>query len=220
MQRYLCLVLDHDDTVVRSEETLNYLAFLEALRVLRPGKMISLRDFSLWIFQEGFEQMCANHFGLKDDEFTIQYQIWLDYVMTHIPPAFDGLGPILQRYRQEGGLICVSSHSAQENILRDYETHFGFSPDRVYGWELGAKYRKPNPFALDDIMSRYDLSPRDILVVDDLTTGYQMAKARAVDFAWAGWSGRKIDEIDNYMTAHCTLLFHRIQDLEKFLFES
>ena len=35
MLNYRCLVLDHDDTVVRSEETVNYPSFLEALKVLR-----------------------------------------------------------------------------------------------------------------------------------------------------------------------------------------
>lgn len=30
MLNYRCLVLDHDDTVVRSEETVNYPSFLEA----------------------------------------------------------------------------------------------------------------------------------------------------------------------------------------------
>ena len=34
MLNYRCLVLDHDDTVVRSEETVNYPSFLEALKVL------------------------------------------------------------------------------------------------------------------------------------------------------------------------------------------
>ncbi len=38
MLNYRCLVLDHDDTVVRSEETVNYPSFLEALKVPRPGR--------------------------------------------------------------------------------------------------------------------------------------------------------------------------------------
>ena len=69
MLRYPCLVLDHDDTVVRSEATVNYPAFLQALRELRPGQTVSLRDFSLWTFQEGFFEMCTNHFGFRESEF-------------------------------------------------------------------------------------------------------------------------------------------------------
>lgn len=37
MRDIRCLVLDHDDTVVRSEETVNFPAFQAALQQLRPG---------------------------------------------------------------------------------------------------------------------------------------------------------------------------------------
>ena len=45
MLNYRCLVLDHDDTVVRSEETVNYPSFLEALKVLRPGRTCLLYTY-------------------------------------------------------------------------------------------------------------------------------------------------------------------------------
>lgn len=64
MLKYPCLVLDHDDTVVRSESTVNYPAFLEALRVLRPSCTISLLDFTRWTLLEGFEGMCKAPFFL------------------------------------------------------------------------------------------------------------------------------------------------------------
>ena len=83
MGKYPCLVLDHDDTVVQSESTVNYPAFLKALGVLRPGMTVSLRDFSLWTFQEGFTEMCVGHFDFTEAELEQQYDIWLDYVMTH-----------------------------------------------------------------------------------------------------------------------------------------
>ena len=49
--RYKCLVLDHDDTVVNSTATIHYPAFLEALKLLRPGVTISLDDY----FRENFD---------------------------------------------------------------------------------------------------------------------------------------------------------------------
>ena len=47
--RYKCLVLDHDDTVVDSTASIHYPAFLEALKILRPGvQQITLgEDISL-----------------------------------------------------------------------------------------------------------------------------------------------------------------------------
>ncbi len=220
MLRYRYLVLDHDDTVVRSESTVNYPAFLEALRVLRPGMTVSPEEFSLWTYREGFSQMCANHFGFDDQEFRIQYEIWLNYAMHHIPPAFPGMKEQLIRYREAGGLVSVSSHSARENILRDYEAHFGFCPDNIYDWNLGPEQRKPAPYALDDLMRRYGFSPREILVVDDLPTGWEMAKSRGVDFAWAGWNGRNIPEIEAGMTARSTHLLRNVKDLEKILIKA
>jgi phosphoglycolate phosphatase/pyrophosphatase PpaX len=38
MLKYKCLVLDHDDTVVQSEATVNYPCFLLALEKFRPGE--------------------------------------------------------------------------------------------------------------------------------------------------------------------------------------
>ena len=43
MLKYPCLVLDHDDTVVQSEATVNYPFFVEFLREYRPG-MTSIRQ--------------------------------------------------------------------------------------------------------------------------------------------------------------------------------
>ena len=62
-------------------------------------------------------------------------------------PPYDGLRPILTRWKQEGGLLCVSSHSARENILRDYRLHFDLEPDQIFDWDLGetAASHRPTP---------------------------------------------------------------------------
>ena len=43
--RYQCLVLDHDDTVVNSTASVNYPAFVQTLRTLRPDVHMTLDDF-------------------------------------------------------------------------------------------------------------------------------------------------------------------------------
>ena len=159
MLNYRCLVLDHDDTVVRSEETVNYPSFLEALKVLRPGRTITREEFTRWCFSPGFSALCSDYIGLTPEEIDVQYDMWRSYVATHIPPPYDGLRPILTRWKQEGGLLCVSSHSARENILRDYRLHFDLEPDQIFDWDLGEDHRKPSPYALQEIMRLYDLRP-------------------------------------------------------------
>lgn len=217
MLRYACLVLDHDDTVVQSEATVNYPAFLDMLRVLRPGKTLSLEEFTLWCFERGYTAMCMEHFGLSREEMDVQFEMWKDYVRTHIPPCFEGLAPLLRRYRDEGGHICVSSHSAVENITRDYQYHFGFLPERIYSWDLPEAQRKPAPYALQDIMQTYGLAPEQLLMVDDLKPGYDMAKACGVDFACAGWTPRP-EKIRTFMRKNSDFYLSQVSQLSELLF--
>lgn len=217
MLNYRCLVLDHDDTVVRSEETVNYPSFLEALKVLRPGRTITREEFTRWCFSPGFSALCSDYIGLTPEEIDVQYDMWRSYVATHIPPPYDGLSPILTRWKQEGGLLCVSSHSARENILRDYRLHFGLEPDQIFDWDLGEDRRKPSPYALQEIMRLYDLRPDELLMVDDLKPGYDMAHACGVPFACAGWS-HDDPEIRAFLRRFSDFYLETVQELEPLLF--
>ena len=217
MLNYRCLVLDHDDTVVRSEETVNYPSFLEALKVLRPGRTITREEFTRWCFSPGFSALCSDYIGLTPEEIDMQYDMWRSYVATHILPPYDGLRPILMRWKQEGGLLCVSSHSARENILRDYRLHFDLEPDQIFDWDLGEDRRKPSPYALQEIMRLYDLRPDELLMVDDLKPGYDMAHACGVPFACAGWS-HDDPEIRAFLRRFSDFYLETVQALESLLF--
>ena len=217
MLNYRCLVLDHDDTVVRSEETVNYPSFLEALKVLRPGRTITREEFTRWCFSPGFSALCSDYIGLTPEEIDAQYDMWRSYVATHIPPPYDGLRPILTRWKQEGGLLCVSSHSARENILRDYRLHFDLEPDQIFDWDLGEDRRKPSPYALQEIMRLYDLRPDELLMVDDLKPGYDMAHACGVPFACADWS-HDDPEIRAFLRRFSDFYLETVQALEPLLF--
>ena len=46
MLKYPCLVLDHDDTVVQSETTINYPYFCYILDQFRPGQTITLEEYT------------------------------------------------------------------------------------------------------------------------------------------------------------------------------
>lgn len=221
MLKYPCLVLDHDDTVVRSEATVNYPAFLEMLAVFRPGaEPPTLPEFTRWNSGKGYTALCKEKYGLTDAEVTEQYGMWLRYVMTHMPPAFPGIRELLLRYRAAGGRVCVSSHSCRENIVRDYETHFGFQPDLIFGWDLEPEQRKPEPYALDQIRERLEIPYSAMLMVDDLMTGYRMARARSTAFAWAGWGRTNVPEIREFMQDHADYCLDSVKDLERLLFSN
>jgi phosphoglycolate phosphatase/pyrophosphatase PpaX len=58
--KYKCLILDHDDTAVKSTPDIHYPSFVEALKSLRPEKDISLADFVTYCFNPGFSKLCKD----------------------------------------------------------------------------------------------------------------------------------------------------------------
>jgi phosphoglycolate phosphatase/pyrophosphatase PpaX len=66
-------------------------------------------------------------------------------------------------------------------------------------------------------MKRYELSAEDIIVVDDLKPGYDMARAAGVTFAAAGWA-YDVPEIESFMREHCDYYFKTVEELASHLF--
>lgn len=219
MLRYPCLVLDHDDTVVQSEKTIGYPYFCYILDQYRPGKTISLEDYVLGCHNLGFADMCRQYWQFTEQELLEEYRGWMEYVRTHIPDPYPGISEIIHRQKQEGGMVCVVSHSAIENITRDYKTHFGILPDSIYGWDLPEAQRKPSPYPLLDIMERYGFAPKDLLVVDDLKLAHTMARAAGVQIAFAAWSKDDLPQLAEEMEKLCDFTFHSTKALHDFLFD-
>lgn len=219
MLKYKCLVLDHDDTVVQTMKTLSYPFFCQELEYFRPGATMPLEDYILQCHKLGFAELCRQIYGFTDEEMKLEHTMWMEYILSHVPAPYPGIDRIIHRQKEEGGIICVVSHSHVDNILRDYDTHFAIRPDRIYGWELPPKHRKPNPWPLEDIMQAYSLTPEDILVVDDMQLAYRMAAPVGVRVAYAGWSGMGVPEVDAEMRELCDYSFDTIRSLETFLFE-
>ena len=219
MLKYKCLVLDHDDTVVQSMKTLSYPFFLLELEQFRPGEAISLEEYILECHRIGFAGLCRERFHFSDAEMKQEHQQWMEYIMSHIPDPYPGIGQIIHRQKEEGGLICVVSHSHADNISRDYRTHFGIEPDAIYGWELAPHQRKPNPWPLVDIMKRFDLKPEDILVVDDMKLACEMAQPLGVKVCYAGWNGLGVSSLADEMKAICAMDFDTTESFYRYLFE-
>ena len=219
MLKFPCLVLDHDDTVVQTEKTLGYPYFCYILDQFRPGQTISFHDYVHDCHELGFSEMCRKRWQFTQEEQKEEYRGWMEYVMTHIPEVFSGIGDVIRRQKEAGGLVCVVSHSSQKNITRDYAHHFGIAPDAIYGWDLPENQRKPNPYPLLDIMERYQLSPKDILVVDDMKLAWKMAHPLGVPIAFAAWGKEEFPELSNEMRQLCDFTFESPEKLEEFLFK-
>ncbi len=218
MLKYPCLVLDHDDTVVQSEATVNYPFFVEYLKQYHPGAELTLHEYIDGCFQPGYVEMCRQKFGFSDEELAFEYAGWKEYIRSHIPAPYPGIEQIIRRQKEAGGLICVISQSSEMNIARDYEAHFGIQPDEIYGWDVAPEYRKPSPWALQQIMAKYKFTPEEILVVDDMKTGVQMARAAGCSVAFSGWGRTDFPQITEEMTRLCDFAFSSIENLANFLF--
>ena len=218
MLKYPCLVLDHDDTVVQTERSIGYPYFLAYLQKIRPGAQLSFQQYVLDCQNMLFPDMCREKWGFTEEEQREEYSGWQEYCRNHIPPIFPGIDRIIRRQKAEGGLVCVASLSSLSNITRDYMHHFGFLPDAIYHNDLPRPQRKPNPFPLEDLMEKFHLEPKDILMVDDMKLGWSMADAVGANTAFAAWSRQDFPELMTEMKRICTFSFDSTEEFEDFLF--
>lgn len=214
--KYKCLILDHDDTVVNSTATIHYPAFLEALKLLRPGVTISLDDYFRENFDPGFVPYCVDKLGMTDEEMEREVECWKNYVSKHTAKAYDGIREIIERQKAQGGIVCVVSHSYDFNIRRDYEANRLPMPDMIFGWEYPPQQRKPDTYALRVIAQQYRLQPEEMVMVDDSKPGYDMAKAYGVPFVGAGWA-TDIMEIREFMKKNSDVYFTSVEELAAYL---
>lgn len=214
--KYRCLVFDHDDTVVNSTATIHFPSFIEYLKIYHPDKSCTLEHYFNFNFDPGFIEGCFEEYGFNEAELEAEVEFWKKYVSNHIPDAYSGIKEIMDRQKAEGGLIAVVSHSMKDNILRDYAANSLPEPDLIFGWDEPPEHRKPKVWPLQQIMRRFELPPSEILMIDDLKPGYDMAAAAGVDFAAAGWAN-DVPEIESFMRANCKNYFKTVKELGDYL---
>lgn len=215
--KYRCLVLDHDDTVVKSTPDIHYPSFVEAMKILRPNMQpLSLEEFVSYCFNPGFLSLCKDILKFSEEEQAYQYEIWKSHTKTKTPDFYPGIPELIKEYRELGGIICVVSHSESEQIARDYMLSCKFEPDLIFGWELEEHQRKPNPYPILEIIKRFSLDKHEILVVDDLKPGLDMARSCEVTFAGAGWS-HIIPGIEDFMKKSSDYYFSTVDEFSEFV---
>lgn len=74
-----------------------------------------------------------------------------------------------------------------ETILRDYRAHGLPTPELIYGWDDDPERRKPAPWPIWQIERTLGLRPEQLVVIDDLKPGKDMADRAGVDF-WRRWT--------------------------------
>ncbi|MBL4931205.1 HAD family hydrolase [Clostridium paridis] len=215
---YRCLVLDHDDTVSKSTPEIHHPSFVEAMKLLRPDiEPLTLEEFVSCCFSPGFSHLCKDVLEFSEEEQQKQNEIWRSYTKSIVPEFYSGFPELIKRYKELGGIICVVSHSESEQILRDYIVNCNVTPDLIFGWDVEDDKRKPSPYPLLKIMKTFNLEEHEILVLDDLKPGLDMARACNIEFAAAGWS-HIIPEIKEYMKNESDYYFETVETFSKFIF--
>ena len=219
--KYKCLVLDHDDTVVDSTQSIHFPCFLSFLRKYRKTLVdrYTVEGFLEKNFIPGIIPFFKEEIGLSDEELILEEEYWREYVKGHIPKVYDGIREIISSFISKGGIVAISSHSFRHYIERDYKENNLPLPSDIFGWELDRDKRKPSTYAIDTLIKKYSLTRDEILVVDDLKTGFDMARAAGVDFAAAGWA-YNVPLIESFMREHCDFYLENVNELYKLLFES
>ncbi len=218
--RYRCLIIDHDDTAVDSTRRVHYQAHLRAMEALRPGHVPI--DVEAWFAKNhhpGIMAFLVDELGFTEAEMQVEERIWREFTRDIDPPFFPGFLEALAEYRTHGGAIVVASHSDEAVVRRHYLAAANGTclvPDLIFGWDLGPELRKPNPFAVEETLRRLALDRSEVLVVDDLKPGIDMAVAAGVDAAAACWS-HDIGGIRDFMRRTCVATFATVDEFAEFV---
>ena len=216
--KYRCLVVDHDDTVVNSTATVHYPSFREFMNIHYPQFHYTLEEYIIKNFSPGIIPLFRDEIGMDETMMNEEHRFWDAYVQQHVPLAYDGMRELLWAQKNAGGLVCVVSHSMSRNILRDYRENGLPEPDMIFGWESPPEQRKPSTYPIETIRSAFGLEREDLLMLDDLKPGYDMAKACGIKFAAAGWAN-DIPQIETFMRGNCDLYFKTVAELAEYLAE-
>ncbi len=189
------------------------------MEVLRPG--VTPVDLDGWFvknFDPGIMAFLVLELGMTPEELAVEHRIWRQHTTVATPQFYPGFLDALAAFRQRGGLVTVVSHSESDVIRRHYQEAGHPEPDLVFGWDMEPQHRKPSPWAVHEIMQRLQLDAREILVVDDLRPGIQMAHAAGVNAAAAGWA-HDIPVIRDWMRKACVAYFATVDEFAEFILQ-
>ena len=192
------------------------------MRRIRPGSVpINLEGWIKKNFHPGIMEYLVNELRFTENELEEELAIWRDFTRKHTPHFYPGFIEMLSIYKSRGGLVTVVSHSEVEMIEAHYrqaDINGTVFPDAIFGWTYEAEKRKPNPYPVRQIMERFDLKADEVLIVDDLKPGVEMAKAAGVPIAAAGW-GHQIPEVRSFMEANCLAYLTEIGEMKEMILQ-
>ncbi|MFP4112593.1 MAG: HAD family hydrolase [Candidatus Woesearchaeota archaeon] len=212
------MLLDHDETTVDSTTSIHYPAHVETMRLLRPDcEPVTLDSWYNMNFHPGIMGFYKDILKLSPVELEEEFRIWRSYTEKIIPEFFDGIFDSLEEYKKKGGIIIINSHS-QKDIIEKHFKHYNKEHlvDHIFGWDHDENKRKPNKWIVDETQRLYNVSLDEILVIDDLKPGFDMAKSAGVEFAWSAWA-HNIPEIRKFMEQNADHVLEKVDDFKELI---
>lgn len=186
--KYKCFMLDHDDTLVASSRSIHYPAYCDMIAHFRPQvQPVSIEEFMNKCFNPGIERFYRETYGFNDEELKEEYLMWREYVLKNNAPIFDGLKEVLTDYKKQGGIVVSHTHNHHDIVVRDFINLVGFEPDEIFSVDSDPEYVKPHTQSIDYLKNKYKLESKDMVMMDDLSYGYEMAKKASIDFIAPGF---------------------------------
>lgn len=183
------LFIDHDDTVVDSQVSVHYPAFVSAITKLRPNQPpLALKEYVKLNATLGFETMLRTIYQFNDEEIRIEAAIWKSFSKDLIPPVFFGLAPILEEFVAQNNKLVVYSANTKANIIRDYQYHFSFMPHSIIAFDDTIHTPKPARVPLLKWMHQHQILPNQCLILDDSIMMQTTAKRTNIMFLAANYA--------------------------------
>lgn len=187
--RKKCLILDHDDTIINSQESIHYPLFVDVLKILRPNIIpIDFEKFIELSNELGFVKMCRMLYHYNEKEIQFEYEHWKIHSSLIEAPAFEGIKEFLTAFIEIGGVIIVYTMNSKQNVIKDYERLFNFVPNRIISHDQYYILRKPYRLSILKELHNLNLTVEDCIFIDDTPMLLELKHRLNMDFIAANWA--------------------------------
>lgn len=179
-KKYKMYVFDLDGTLV---DTRVDIARALQVTMQRAGLSEATLEQVLAAIGGGAKNAVRTLTGLDGDELEKQLEFFMQQYIkmcTDNATIYEGGLELLQRLKQQGAILAMVTMKARiptHNIIKALSLSMF---DDVITFD-DVEHRKPNPHSMEQLLSKHELNPSDVLMIGDTVTDMKYAKASGVD---------------------------------------
>jgi len=212
--KYKGLLLDFDDTMVESTESIHYPIYVDCLKKMKPHMTpVSIKEW-FWLNHEpGISAFLRQIYN--EEEMVEEYNFWKESVAKYpLPKLYPGILEFAKDFQSQGGKIAILSLGQKPQIEQTCAEH-GLTVDYISGWTDDETKRKPNAYPALEAMREMGVQPEQCLLVDDLSPGLKMAQKVGVKACLATWINPVLlKEVEDDVT-----ILRSVSDLRRVVFD-